>query len=219
MRAHVEAAIAAAGPLRSSGGLLTRAARMWKRVFGKRPASERHGALMFYSSNEGSSFDKLLVISRGECGYRGGIRSLISEALSRGWRVAVTESSSRDSLSSARVGDDVLRATKLFPTRHVCLIGVSAGARAACNASLSVPTVGISDGYDTEPEFWMDYAKAPTLLISSRDDPVDIESGPLKNIAIVSTPRRAKCHRWTHGVALGFLESVIRSSSTSKSSA
>ena len=200
MKLHVEKAIAAAGPYPPTRkpSVVRFLARVLSGAFRKKPPGERHGDTLIYR-NPG---DKLLVIARGKSRAR--LDGLVSLALSRGWRVAVNE---RDP-TGVSVGHCVAHAMKLLPSKHTCVIGVASGARAACKASLSVPLVTIPDGHDIEP----DYAAAPTLIINSRDDSFLVEACDIaaKNIATVTTPCRDDDDRWTHSVALEFLDSVIR---------
>lgn len=211
MKHHVETAIASAGPYPPSRKpcAIHFLARVFSGMFRKKPPSERHGDTLVYA-NPGVSPDKLLVIAKGKSRAR--VDNLVCLALSRGWRVAVNEGES----TGISVGYCVLHARKLLPSRHTCLIGVAAGARAACKASLAVPLVSIPDGHDTEPEFWVDYAAAPTLIINSREDPYDsieacdIAAKNYARIATVTTPWRDYDDRWSHSVALEFLDSVIR---------
>lgn len=208
IRMHVEKAIAAAGPhpVVASKGFFPRLANVWTGMFRRRPLRRRHGDTVIYP-NQGVPPEKLLVISRGDRA-RGHLANLVSLALSRGWRVAVDDGKRRTGES---VSFCALNAMQLLPSTHTCLIGVSSGARAACMASVSVPMVLIPEGHDTEPDFWMDYTEAPTLIVNSMDDHGEVlEASDNPLVATVTIPRRDYCNRWTHSVALEFLESVIK---------
>lgn len=157
MRAHVEAALAFAGPYemrqhkmsRLLSGLVDTLFAIWRGRSSPLPQSSKHGRTVMFTNGENSN--RLLVVSPPLGGNEksANVRPLIVFALSRGWNVAV-HARERDVLyAEISLRECIERARSLSPEAiNVCVIGMSIGAYEACKAALPYPLVSISNGYD-----------------------------------------------------------------------
>jgi hypothetical protein len=255
VRAHVEKALAAAGPhptlsqeplhpgqrrcpvarlLAASVGALKGALALIFRLRGDkldpRVVRRRHGNAVIYLVPASAEAGKLLVVSPGRCGRdRDRLESLVSLAISRGWSVAVDDAKPSDAdtvMACLRSAERLLARQRDNASSDVspalsrtCLVGLASGARAACKAAVSckatsfVPLVAIPDGSDTEPDFWVDYAQAPALIVDvpgEKHTASELAAKDSELVAAVEAPPRDRRGAWANTVALEFLDSAIR---------